>query len=266
MENRAMLANEIFIQNAKKVKIEGHRGGKFDYDNSFSTFNSAVEHKLDSIEFDVWLTSDRIPVVLHGGPEGQIEHAIPEFGLDENTYINTISFEQIRSITLPNGEKIPTLEELIDAYYGKIEFNCEIKDKQEEFAQILIDLLLDKEIKNGFFVSSFHPEQLERISKLAEFYEIPFKVGYLYDKLDPLKYEEFLINGDVVSFDINLISVELVNLIHQKQKLAATYFYPPKDESDDLYLDVIAAGVDIIITDRPLELRTYIRNAISLSQ
>lgn len=248
-----------FIQKSRKIKIEGHRGGRFDYDNTLSAFNSAVRNGVEWIEFDVWLTSDKIPVVLHGGPEGQVEHAIPEFGLDENTHINTISFEQIRSIILPNGERIPTLEELIKTYYGKIGLNCEVKDEQDEFAQILIDLLLDNGINEGFFVSSFHPNQLQKISKLASDYDISLRTGYLFEKLTIENVNEFPINGDVISFDINNLSSELIKSIHDKQKLASTYFYPPRNESDDLYKELIESGIDIIISDRPLELQKYIQ-------
>ena len=47
-----------------------HRGGNFGPDNSLKNFRGAISNNLEGIEFDVWLSADNIPVVMHGGDEG----------------------------------------------------------------------------------------------------------------------------------------------------------------------------------------------------
>ena len=54
----------------RKTTIIAHRGGNFGPDNSMTNFKSAVELKLEGIEFDVWLSKDNVPMVLHGGSNG----------------------------------------------------------------------------------------------------------------------------------------------------------------------------------------------------
>ena len=50
--------------------VIGHRGGFFGPENSMKTFRAAIENKLEGIEFDVWLSKDHVPMVIHGGDNG----------------------------------------------------------------------------------------------------------------------------------------------------------------------------------------------------
>lgn len=52
--------------------VIGHRGGFFGPENSMKSFKGAMEHDLEGIEFDVWLSKDNVPMVLHGGDNGQL--------------------------------------------------------------------------------------------------------------------------------------------------------------------------------------------------
>ena len=49
-----------------------HRGGNFGPENSMKNFRLAIEHGVDGIEFDVWISADGVPMVLHGGDDGQL--------------------------------------------------------------------------------------------------------------------------------------------------------------------------------------------------
>ena len=51
-----------------------HAGGNFGPNNSMKSFKGAIAHKIDGLEFDVWLSRDKIPVILHGGQNGELEH------------------------------------------------------------------------------------------------------------------------------------------------------------------------------------------------
>lgn len=59
--------------------VVGHRGGFFGPENSMKGFRGAVENKLEGIEFDVWLSKDNVPIVLHGGDDGQLtKYGLPD--------------------------------------------------------------------------------------------------------------------------------------------------------------------------------------------
>ena len=51
----------------KSILIEGHRGYRAKYtENTLISFEAAMDYGVDAFEFDVWLTKDKIPVIMHG--------------------------------------------------------------------------------------------------------------------------------------------------------------------------------------------------------
>jgi glycerophosphoryl diester phosphodiesterase len=257
---------EVISENMKthaaKVAIEGHRGGKFAYDNTLSAFQLAIEHGLNSVEFDVWLTKDKIPIVIHGGLLGEIEHSVEEHGIKETDLINDLTLDQVKKIILPNGEQIPTLEEIILNFKDKIRFNCEVKEENPEFCQILIDMLVDHEIREGFVVSSFWKKQLDLISKLAKEEEIDLTIAFCYEFIDTMQPGEYLEDGDIITFDYKCLHKDIVDRIHAANKVAGIYFYPTTDETDSAYIKALEAGVDIIISDYPDNLKSKLDSII----
>lgn len=52
----------------KNIIVEGHRGYCAKYpENTLISFAAAMDLGVDAFEFDVWLTSDKIPVLMHDG-------------------------------------------------------------------------------------------------------------------------------------------------------------------------------------------------------
>ncbi|TDQ13578.1 glycerophosphoryl diester phosphodiesterase [Algoriphagus boseongensis] len=86
-----------------KNKIIAHRGAwkaKGFPQNSLASLNQAIALGCEGSEFDVWMTSDDVLVVNHDGEFMGME-------IEHTTY------QQLLSQKLPNGEKIPTLEEYL---------------------------------------------------------------------------------------------------------------------------------------------------------
>lgn len=48
----------------------GHRGGNFGPENSMKNFRGSISNNLEGIEFDVWFSKDKVPMILHGGVDG----------------------------------------------------------------------------------------------------------------------------------------------------------------------------------------------------
>ena len=52
----------------KKIFTEGHRGAAaLCPENTVPSFKKALELGVDAYEFDIWLTSDKVPVIMHDG-------------------------------------------------------------------------------------------------------------------------------------------------------------------------------------------------------
>ena len=83
--------------------ILGHRGGKkFGPDNSLKAFRGAFEHNLEGIEFDVWLAADDVPVIIHGGNNGELPDRDEE-------YVFEWTSQELQEIDIGEGQRIPTL-------------------------------------------------------------------------------------------------------------------------------------------------------------
>ena len=90
--------------------VIGHRGGFFGPENSMKGFQGAIVNNLEGIEFDVWLSKDGVPMILHGGSDGQLS----QYGLDATERVFNWTQEELQErIDIGEGEKIPTLEALI---------------------------------------------------------------------------------------------------------------------------------------------------------
>lgn len=66
------LVTRWIAESGKRTMVVGHRGGFFGPENSIKGFRGAIENNLEGIEFDVWLSKDNVPMVLHGGSDGQL--------------------------------------------------------------------------------------------------------------------------------------------------------------------------------------------------
>jgi glycerophosphoryl diester phosphodiesterase len=108
-EERRMIGRVEFVvkQNPREYaapKIVAHRGvcNNGEVDNSMESFVSAQNiGGIYGTEFDIFTTSDGVIVLNH-------DKTINGYTIENSTY------EQIKNQTLSNGEKIPTLEALLD--------------------------------------------------------------------------------------------------------------------------------------------------------
>ena len=84
-------------------KITGHRGCRSEgpFENTLAALGFAQDTGIESVEFDIQLTSDRKILVFHGP-------AIPG---EESRNIHNMTFEEARAVVLPGGHRMPTLEE-----------------------------------------------------------------------------------------------------------------------------------------------------------
>ena len=74
------------------------------------------------------MTKDKIPIIIHGRDNGEIEYESEEFNINSQVKINELKYSQIKHIVLHNGEQIPTLSEMMDEFRGKFVFVLDLKE------------------------------------------------------------------------------------------------------------------------------------------
>jgi glycerophosphoryl diester phosphodiesterase len=102
------------IKNQFKTVVMAHRGGSWHPDNSMANFRSALENNVQGIETDVWISKDGVPMIVHGGNDGQLcLYDLP------NDYVYEWTQEDLQTkFKLENGEPMPTLHDVLTLYKG----------------------------------------------------------------------------------------------------------------------------------------------------
>ncbi|MBI5575958.1 MAG: glycerophosphodiester phosphodiesterase [Deltaproteobacteria bacterium] len=114
------MENPFLRCEGKRPVVVAHRGASNRaLENSHSAFSLAVADGADMIEFDVWLTADDVPVVLHDARTGRTAKA--------NLSVASSSSAILRKVLLKNGEPLPFLADVLELVGRAVPLNIHIK-------------------------------------------------------------------------------------------------------------------------------------------
>ncbi len=125
--------------------IFGHRGVPAKLpENSLAGFAYAIAHDIDGLEFDVQLTADGIPVVMH---DERLNRTTDGHGL-----ISSYRYDDLRRFCLSNGERIPTLQALLKLVgHHDVILNFEFKTNRVRYPGVekrVLDIIKRAPLKN----------------------------------------------------------------------------------------------------------------------
>jgi len=174
------------------IKI-GHRGAcGYEPENTLRSFQKAIEMRVPMIEFDVYALGGGEVVVIH---DDTVDRTTNGKG-----YVQKMSFEEIRMLDAGKGEKVPTLQEVLDLVAGKIQVNVELKGEgtAEPVAKIIEEYVHDKGWSyDHFLVSSFNHHELKKFHEICP----KVRIGALLSAI-PLGYATLA--EDMGCYSINL--------------------------------------------------------------
>ena len=105
--------------NASPIVI-AHRGAsRRALENSLEAFSLSLSDRADMIEFDVRLSADGEPVVIHDARTGRTAR--------ENLAVSRCDAMRLRKVRLRNGEPVPFLTDVLDLIRGAVPVNIESK-------------------------------------------------------------------------------------------------------------------------------------------
>ncbi len=100
--------------------VIAHRGASSRaLENSLAAFLLSLTDRADMIEFDVRLSADGEPVVIHDQKTGRSAR--------ENVTVARCDAARLRNIRLKNGEPVPFLSDVLDLIRGAVPVNIESK-------------------------------------------------------------------------------------------------------------------------------------------
>jgi len=140
------------------MKVIAHRGACREFlENSWQAFNQAVAIGADRIEFDIVLTKDGQPMIMHDN------ELIRTTGIAAKA--DQMTRAEAGKIKLTNGEAIPFLDDVVAELLPKIELNIEIKGESTELAARAAEIVMAKGHLDKVIFSSFN---LAPLAYLAE--------------------------------------------------------------------------------------------------
>jgi glycerophosphoryl diester phosphodiesterase len=148
----------------------GHRGAKgHEPENTFISFQKALDMQVDGIELDVHLSGDGEIMVIH---DESIDRTTNGKGL-----VNALSLRELKAFRIDGKYEIPTLKEVFDLVNQDSFINIELKSY--ESTDKVVTLIEKYVTKKGwkydrFLISSFDWNALQQVAFLND--KIPIGV------------------------------------------------------------------------------------------
>lgn len=227
-------------------KVLAHRGfsGKYP-ENTMLAFEKALEIGCDGIEFDVQLTNDGVPVLIH---DETIDRTTNGTGQVVSYAYNDLKKFNAASTYAKDGivTYIPKLEELFDLIKNTDHLlNIELKNSilpYDGMEQKVIDLIRQYGLEEQCVLASFNHESVVKCREMApEIKGSLITSSVLYDPVEYLKRAG--ITG--LQCEFNSLTGESVKLL-QDNGIA---LYPWTPNSIEEIQNLYDYGVDYIITN-----------------
>lgn len=242
----------------KKVDVIAHRGASgYAPENTMAAFDKALQMKADYIELDVQMSKDGELVIIHDTTVNRttdIDLVLP-------VAVKDLTLAELRKLDAGSffgpqfaGERIPTFEEVLDRYKGKIGMLIELKEParypgiEGKVSAALKERRMDKPKNGKIIVQSFDFNSVYKIHQLLP----SMPTGVLTSKaadLTDAKLKEFSGYAKYVNANLKNVAADptLVPRIHALGMKITPWTVRSRDEVPPL----LKAGVDGIVTDFP---------------
>ena len=152
--------------------IAAHRGGAALWpENSLAAFRGAITLGVDALEFDVHLTEDGEPVVIH---DATLERTTTGRGPLREATRASLASVRLRALDgTPTDERVPTLAEVLDvAAPSRVEVLPEVKSDvsgapYDGLEVRVLEALAARGLSRRAVVQSFDPATLTRVRERA---------------------------------------------------------------------------------------------------
>lgn len=229
------------------VGITAHRGGALMApENTISALRYANETLCDYAEIDVQETKDRVLVLLH---DNSLKRTA---GLKENIW--NVTYAQVNKLDAGitfhkkfRGEKIPTLEEVINFSKGKLDLNIEIKYNGENkgIAKRVVREIEKNDFVDHCVITSMNYDFLKQVKKANPDIRTGYIMTMTYGSIANVKYADFF------SVKHTYIDDDFVAEAHACGKEVHAWTVNHRGDVKRM----LNCGVDNIITDNPVLVR-----------
>ena len=242
----------------KNVYIEGHRGYCAKYpENTLVSYEAAIDLGVDAFEFDVRLSKDKIPVIMHDANARRtcgVDKNLSDMTLDEIKDLEAAFTEKFGDEFVGKDIRVPTLKEiceLVTAKRPRMSLGVEIKDYTEETVDITVAMLKEY----GLFDNAwFYAFDAPTIKYLKTKYNAR-TMGYPDFQMKRFDYDEGYRYYDEIGLSMSIVKSEVFPIFASKGLPMHMYC---ADTEDDVML-CIEKGAQLITANDPVPLINIVK-------
>lgn len=241
----ALLAGATLLQSLSledEVDITAHRGGAgVAPENTLAAFRQAIQDQADWIEIDVQESSDGVVMVAHDSDLMKVAR--------KPLKIWQTSAEELRQIDIGSyfapeyaGERMPTLEEVLELSQGKIGVNIELKyyGHTQNLEQRAIELVEKYSMQEQVVFMSLEAAGIAKIKRLRPSWTCGLLTAVSAGDLTRAR-------ADFLAVNSSLATRQFINAAHARAKSVGVWTVnDPKTMST-----MFSRNVDNLITDYP---------------
>ncbi|MGB9845479.1 MAG: glycerophosphodiester phosphodiesterase [Methanothermobacter tenebrarum] len=225
------------------MEVIAHRGASyFEPENTLRSFRRAVEMGADRVEVDVRLSKDNKLVVIH---DPRVDRTTNGTGR-----IKDMTLQELKSLDAGKGEKIPTLQEVIDALKDtKLVIEMKIPGIEEK----LSEKIRENRLKN-VLITSFYHGSLKKIKTLDENIE----TGAIFS-CQPIKPEKLALDAhaDAIFPKHKFVNQKMIKRVHEHE----IKIYPWTIDNPKTAKKLIKLGADGIVTNKLIDPKLHYKGS-----
>ncbi len=214
------------------MEVIAHRGASyFEPENTLRSFKRAVEMGADRVEVDVRLSKDKKLVVIHD--------PIVDRTTNGTGRVEDMTLKQLKRLDAGKGERIPTLQAVIESLKGtKMVIDMKIPGIEEK----VIDMIHENRLEN-VLITSFYHGSLQKVKILDK----NMKKGAIFS-CQPLKPERIALDAssDAIFPKHKFVNQEMIKRVHKH----GIFIYPWTIDDPKTAKKLIRLGVDGIVTNK----------------
>ncbi len=218
----------------------GHRGAAgLEPENTLRAFKHAMDLGVDMIEFDVHLCKSGELAVIHDETLNRTTNGKGKI-IDK-------TLDELKKLDAGKGEKIPTIDEVLDLVDHKTKVNIELKgrDTAKPVAATITKYVAKGWSHYDFLISSFNAKELEVFHQLISFVAL----GLVLKEKPNKKIFDFarILNITSLHLPYDKIDYKVIDEVHRNSFKVFVFTLNKKEDIERM----TALGIDGIFSDRP---------------
>ena len=234
------------------MRIIAHRGASFlEPENTLKAIERAIQMGVDFVEVDVRMSKDNKLVVMHDPDinrttdgKGLVkDYTVQELKKFDAGYQNSKFWSRKNEIFAGNGERIPTLDEVITCVKDRIGLVIEIKEPGTE-GKVLEKV--DENNLENVILTSFYHKSIKNARKINPSVD----TGIIFSG-QPVDVNQMVSSAgaNVIFPGYKYLDEDLVRQAHKN----GISVYPWTVDDEGMFKKLVEMGVDGIVTNRLVE-------------